>query len=368
MWTITENKNWPQLEAQFNWVRDMVTIPQDVIHHAEGNVAIHTQMVLDALIQHPACQLLAPQEKEVLWAAALLHDVEKRSTTVTEPDGRITAHGHARKGAATARQVLYRDIETPFVIREMICGLVRHHSLPLWLLERRDPLQELVSASMEVNTQWLALLARADVTGRICHDQADLLYRIDCFEEFCKEHNCWGSTRTFASAHARFHYLQHAGAHADYVPFEQPAFQVIMMSGLPGAGKDTFVKKHYPQHPVISLDDIREEMQIDATDKSGNGQAIQAAKEKARGYLRKQQSFVWNATNTTRQMRTQLISLFLTYKAAVKIEYVEVPYKKLLSQNKSRETAVPPAAMEKLVRKLEVPAPWEAQAVNYHTS
>ncbi|UYQ92224.1 AAA family ATPase [Chitinophaga horti] len=150
------------------------------------------------------------------------------------------------------------------------------------------------------------------------------------------------------------------------MPFEQPAVQVILMSGLPGAGKDTFIKKHYPDLPVISLDDIREQLNVQATDKSGNGQAIQAAKEQARVYLRKKQPFVWNATNTTRQMRAQLISLFLTYKAAVKIVYLEVPYRKLLAQNKNREAVVPAPAIEKLVRKLEVPALWEAHEVEYH--
>ncbi len=368
MWTLTNNKEWSQLEAQFDWVRDMQHVPQDAVHHAEGNVAIHTQMVLEALQQQEAWLLLAEEEKEMLWAAALLHDVEKRSTTVTEPDGRITAIGHTRRGAATARQILYRDIETPFAIREMIYGLVRHHSLPLWLLERRDPLKELVSASLEVNTAWLALLARADVIGRFCQDKADLLYRIDCFEEFCKENDCWGTSRNFADNHARFHYLQHDNTDPGYVPFEQPVMEVIVMSGLPGAGKDTFIKRNYPQLPVISLDDLREELDVAPTDKRGNGQIIQAAKEQARVYLRKQQPFVWNATNTTRQMRAQLISLILTYKAAVRIVYLEVPYRKLQAQNKNREAVVPAAALDKLARKLEVPARWEAQEVEYHVA
>jgi hypothetical protein len=46
MWTISKNKTWSQLEADFEWVRVMKEVPQDVKHHAEGNVAVHTQMVL----------------------------------------------------------------------------------------------------------------------------------------------------------------------------------------------------------------------------------------------------------------------------------------------------------------------------------
>ena len=59
------------------------------------------------------------------------------------------------------------------------------------------------------------------------------------------------------------------------------------------------IKKHYPDWPVISLDKMRNERGISPTDKTGNGQVIQEAKEQARVYLRRQESFVWNATNTT---------------------------------------------------------------------
>lgn len=367
MWTISENKEWAALEQRFDWVKIMHEIPQDKIHHAEGNVAVHTQMVLNALTQDAAWQQLPEQDRETLWASALLHDVEKASTTVTEPDGRITSKGHARKGAQTACRILYRDVPTPFNIRQQICGLVRHHSLPLWLLERRDPLKQLVTASLEVNTQWLAMLARADVNGRIAHDVADLLYRVDCFEEFCKENGCWGTTRPFASGEALMQYLEKDDSHVDYVPFEQPQTSVILMSGLPGAGKDTFIKKHYADLPVISLDGIRQLRNTEHGDKTGNGQAIQEAKELAKSYLRKKQPFVWNATNITRQMRSQLISLFRDYKAEVKLIYLEVPYARLCTQNKNREAAIPHAALEKLVNKLEVPARWEAQEVLYIT-
>lgn len=72
------------------------------------------------------------------------------------------------------------------------------------------------------------------------------------------------------------------------------------------------------------------------TDKSANGWVVQTAKEEARTYLRKGQEFVWNATNITRQMRAQLIDLFVDYGAKVKIVYLEQPYHIWRQQNKSR--------------------------------
>lgn len=366
MWQLSENKDWSHLEHTFEWVRVMKEVPQDARHHAEGNVAVHTQMVLAALTQLPGYQALAAQEQELLWASALLHDVEKYSTTVIAPDGSITSAGHARKGEGKARQILYRDVPAPFMIREQIAKLVRYHGLPLWVFEKPDPQKAVITASLEVNTQWLALLARADALGRICSDQADLLYRIDCFEELCRDNQCWGQPRAFATPEARVQYLQKTGSSPDYVPFETPQATVILMSGLPGAGKDTYVHRHYRHLPVISLDGIRQEMKISPTDKSGNGAVIQAAKEQARIYLREKKSFLWNATNITRQMREQVISLFTTYQAAVTIVYVEVPAAKLLQQNKEREAVVPLAAMERLISKLEVPSLTEAHEVIYH--
>jgi putative nucleotidyltransferase with HDIG domain len=122
MWTISENKTWAHLEQCFEWIKVMAQVPQDAHHHAEGNVAIHTQMVLEALEQESAFRQMNTQEQEILRAAALLHDVEKYSTTVTEPDGRITAHGHARKGALKARNILYMVFRYGYLKRKTLCA------------------------------------------------------------------------------------------------------------------------------------------------------------------------------------------------------------------------------------------------------
>jgi predicted kinase len=306
------------------------------------------------------------QEQEILWAAALLHDVEKRSTTVHEPDGSITSRGHSKKGALTARQILYTQVPTPFAIREQIVQLVRYHGQPIWAIERKDPTRVIIETSLQVNTKLLSLLARADALGRICADKAGLLYRIDLFEALCQEQDCWGKAKAFETPHARFHYFYKEDSAPGFVPFDDFGATVVMLSGLPGAGKDTYVQQHYKDWPVINLDQIRRDNKIAPTDKSGNGTVIQLAKEQAREHLRKKRHFVWNATNITRQMRAQLVELFVTYKAYVKMVYVEVPYQQLHVQNKSREAAVPRHAVDKLLTKLEVPSPWEAHEVAYY--
>ncbi|MBT1689924.1 AAA family ATPase [Dawidia soli] len=363
-WTITKNKEWSHLEQTFPWVADMQHVPQDAVHHAEGNVAIHTRMVLQALQAAAQYQALPPQQQQILWAAALLHDVEKRSTTQQE-GSHITAPGHARRGERTARAVLYTQVPAPFAIREQVAALVRYHGLPLWAMEKPDPVKSLLEASLRVQMPLLALLAEADARGRICADQQDLLDRVELFRAFCDEQQCWQTPRRFADGLARFTYFRKENGSPEYIPYDDLKGEVIMLSGLPGMGKDTFLKKHYPGLPVVSLDDIRRRHKLKPEDTSATGWAVQQAKLQAREYLRQGQPFAWNATNITRSLRTQWIDLFVSYKARVRLVYIEVPYNDWLRQNNNREHAVPHAALMHLLQKLEIPAPHEAHEVVY---
>lgn len=364
-WKIHPSYNWQELELSFDWIRDMKGVQQSPIYHGEGDVFVHTQLVLKELFDLSAFQQLDEQAQHILAAAVLLHDVEKRSTTVHEPDGRITSAGHAKKGEFTARNILYREVKTPFAIRETIAKLVRYHGAPLWIFERKNAQQYLHQISLEVNTQWLAILAEADARGRICPDKEELIYRIDLFRELCHEQNCWEKPKVFASDVTRFKYFQQSNISPDYALFDETRFNVFLLSGIPGAGKDTYLQKHLKDYPVVSLDQIRREHKIAPDDKKGNGKVIQLAKEQAKVFMRQQQSFVWNATNTTQQMREQLIDLFTTYGAHVTIVYIETPYQQLIQQNKSREHVVPLPVLHKLIQKLEVPSLTEAHQVIY---
>ena len=135
------------------------------------------------------------------------------------------------------------------------------------------------------------------------------------------------------------------------------------MAGLPLAGKDTYIQENFSHLPVISLDDIREEMGVRPSEPSGPVAAV--ARERAKGFLRTQTPFVWNATNTSKQMRSQLIDLFLTYGVKVKILYIEKPYAVWRKQNREREFMVPEAVLDTMLGELEVPQLGKAHEVVY---
>ncbi|HGM5489711.1 TPA: AAA family ATPase [Serratia fonticola] len=363
MWRLSEDKQWSRLVERFRWVADMHQVPQDPRHHAEGDVAIHTRRVLAALTESVEYRALPEQQQEIVWAAALLHDVEKRSTTRVAEDGSVTSPNHAKRGELTTRAILYRDIVTPFQLREQIAALVRFHGLPLWIMGRPSPERALLLAALRVDTRLLAILARADVMGRDCEDQNGLLESIELFELFCQEQQCWGQVRPFANDNHRYHYLTHPQAGVDFIPYEQFHSQVILLSGLPGMGKDRYIAEHAVGMEVISLDNIRRQHRLSPADKNATGWVVQQAKLQAKTLLRRGEPFVWNATNITRQLRGQLVELFTAYGARVKVVYLEVPYAQWQRQNADREYSVPAEAMARMLSKLEIPQADEAHEV-----
>jgi predicted kinase len=359
--------DWEVIEAQFDWIRAMAGVRQEPEYHAEGDVLVHTRMVTEALIASDEWRALPEQERHTLFAAALMHDRAKPLCTQVEPDGSITSRGHARLGEARAREELARAVDIPLPpplrVRESIARLVRYHGLPLWFLNGPDPQRAVIEAGQSIPADHVALLAEADVRGRICADQAELLDRVALFREFSRENGCLTAPRRFASGHSRFVYFRRSEASPDHEAYDDTRFEVILMSGLPGAGKDTWIQAHLPEWPVVSLDRIRRELDVEPTD--DQAPVIEAATERARAMLRRQQPFIWNATNVTRMIRRRLIDLFASYHARIRIIYVEAPWNAIVSRNRHRERGVPESVLLNLLRKLEVPGLTEAHSVQW---
>lgn len=202
MWTFPHyhpghDPDWSNLTVAYSWLADMTNVPQDPEWHGEGDVLTHTKMVVAALLEQADYQALDEEAQHILFAAALMHDIEKRSTTTRETINgktRITSLRHAKKGEYSARRILYIDIPTPFAVRESIAKLVRWHDLLLWAIDKTHPAHRVIAASLQVNTHWLTLLARADIQGRICQDADTLHTRIGLFAELCRENDCYSRT------------------------------------------------------------------------------------------------------------------------------------------------------------------------------
>ena len=151
----------------------------------------------------------------------------------------------------------------------------------------------------------------------------------------------------------------------EHALFDDTWGEVTLVCGLPGTGKDTWVRQYLPGVPVVSLDDVRCEMGVRSRD--DQGKVVQEAMERARVCLRDRRRFVWNATNLTVRTRSRIVGLCEGYGARVRIVYLEAQWDVTLGRNSARsgDERVPIGVMEHMLSRLEPPLPGEADAVEW---
>lgn len=351
----------------------MAGIPQDPAYHGEGDVLTHTRLVCQALASLEDFRQLEERLRQILFLAALLHDVGKISRTRLE-DGRWTSPHHAAAGAAMARELLWLDCDwcgrpDRQVMRETVCTLIRYHSLPPHAAYEEDGARRLLKAAAngallpDFSIRLLCLLARADVLGRICADQGELLERIELCGALAEEERCLTAPRPFPSRHTAFSYFSGKLGRPDCERYDDTWGEVTLMCGLPGTGKDTWIAKRCPELPVISLDSIRAELGVSPTE--AQKRVIDTARARAADLLREKRPFVWNATNVTADLRRRQTELFTAYHASVRIVYLETPWQEELRRNGNRAAAVPEGAILRMLGRLVPPEAFEAQRVDW---
>jgi len=344
-----------------SWCRAMADCQQDAQWHAEGDVWTHTKLVCHRLEELQEWSALSAKERCVMLFAALLHDSGKPETSQLDPQtNRIHSPKHAIKGERIARDVL-RSLDCDVASREEIARLVRFHGRPAFLLERDDPKHELISLSWLVKHKLLYLLARADTRGRQTPETTRPEENLHLWKMVAEENQCFDQPYAFANDQARFLFYRQALSDLYYVPHEDYRCTVTMMSGLPASGKDTWLSEHCDGLPIISLDDLRSQLGVDATDDQGT--VIQAAKEQCRELLRTKTSFGFCATNLLRSTRKRWIDLFADYNARIEIVYVEPSFPILLQRNAHRDRRVPEAVIHDLASRYEPPTWTEAHGL-----
>jgi len=162
---------FPELQA-------LVGVPQDPIWHPEGDVWVHTLMVVDEaarqrlsghLTDTTASSAEVRAEDEALMFAALCHDLGKAKTTFVE-DGRIRSPGHDVAGEPKVESLLGR-MRAPKDLIQRVKALTRHHLAPALLYGQNSTdraYRRLARrlAHSGVSMQLLGRVARADHFGR----------------------------------------------------------------------------------------------------------------------------------------------------------------------------------------------------------
>lgn len=364
---INKKFDFHSIAEDFLVINELKEIPQNPKYHGEGNVYIHTEKVCGELLNLKEWEELDNKQKVILYLAAFFHDIGKLSCTKVE-DGEIISPKHAVKGAKAFREIVYKEYTQKYFIdfqtREEISALIKYHGLPLLFMEKDDLEYNLIKAGEALNMKLLYLLSKADLLGRECGGKEELLSKIEYFKEYSIEIGCYYSKKVFRNAYSRFKYFNGKNVWYGDEIFDNTTFEVIIMSGLPLAGKDTYIKEKLSHMKVISLDDLREEFNISPREDSSKVAMI--AKERAKEYLRVKEPFVWNATNIIRDTRKKLCDLFSSYGAKVTFIYVEAPYNELIARNKIRNRTVPIKVLNNMIHKLDMLENIEGYEVKYY--
>lgn len=353
---MIEVHDWAQIERTFPYVDAMRNCIQDSVHHAEGDVWTHTRMVMDALAQ---------PEDRILRLTTLYHDVHKPQTRVEEYDPEqsrvVVRHPHhARLGAATAWYDLWlagEDTET----RLAVYWLCMWHQKVFHMWSYADMLRAALSFACVGSWAKLIDFALADNAGRHCANPQQAVDNLSLLSEWLHEHDI--REGYWRHDWDRLFYFEKIGRTPLY-PAQQPqGSRVVILCGLPGVGKDTHCNAALSELPIVSLDAIRGELQIDPAD--NQGRVIQAAFEQARVFLREKKSFVWNAQCINRLSRGKIIQLCRDYDAHVTIHAFDADIKTIIRQNNQRSRQVPLGVIMASARKWEPPSLLEAHQVEW---
>ena len=113
-----------QLTVWFPELQTLIGVPQDPVHHPEGDAWTHTMAVLDAA----AGLREAEEHPRYLLMAALCHDLGKAETTVTI-ENRVRSIGHEEAGVTIAQRLLDR-LGVPREEKKYVQNMVLLHMRP----------------------------------------------------------------------------------------------------------------------------------------------------------------------------------------------------------------------------------------------
>ena len=156
------------IEQIFPEIQNLIDVPQDREWHPEGDVFVHTKLVIDRARE--LVDDLSYPRKVTVMLAALAHDFGKPATTEFI-DGRLRSRGHEEAGVAPAESFLSRiNIHTidGYNVREQVIALVREHLKPGEFYKKRDEVGEgaFRRLARRCEPDLLYRVARADSLGR----------------------------------------------------------------------------------------------------------------------------------------------------------------------------------------------------------
>ena len=143
----------------FSMIKELEEVDQNPKFHPEGNVFIHTMMVID---EGGKVRERSLNKRAFMWAL-LLHDIGKKPTTKIRK-GKLTSYNHDIVGADMVRKFLSHFNEEESFIEE-VRALVRWHMQSLFV-NKNFKFQNIRGMLEEVNINEIVLVSLCDRLGR----------------------------------------------------------------------------------------------------------------------------------------------------------------------------------------------------------
>ncbi|WP_038250796.1 CCA tRNA nucleotidyltransferase [Ghiorsea bivora] len=157
-----QNMGWDKLYPE---LKVMQECPQDNYWHPEGDVWVHTSMVVDEAARLAKERGLQGQDKVVLLFAALCHDLGKPLTTAKLDDGKIVCPNHGAAGVQPSRDFLSR-IGAPKWLKQAVIPLVKEHIVHFTSKLTDESVRCLAHRLQPMHICLWEMLTEADACGR----------------------------------------------------------------------------------------------------------------------------------------------------------------------------------------------------------
>lgn len=254
--------NWDYVNSipEFQKLKECQQTP---IWHSEGNAYIHVANCVDEAykIVTEKFEFYTVAHKRRFIMAVLFHDIGKIVTTEFKK-GDWHSYGHEIEGEKIARRILWDE---DFFSREIVCSLVRWHMERCGIMKCKDVFKKVIQMSYNVDISMLLNVWRCDVYGSKPKDKSSIIENeniIRLVDNIARCNNCYDDAYTlgFINRDDTKYWVFNGGKPWE-TKSEKP--QLIVLIGMAGAGKDTFVNERYrgqENTEILCRDDIRVEL------------------------------------------------------------------------------------------------------------
>lgn len=351
----------------FPLLKEMKNTEQDPVWHPEGNVHIHTDMVIDCIYDIFDSEKLTIDEKYILLMGAIFHDIGKPLTSKWKEvrgENHLTAAGHEIAGSS---YIFYRFNELDIKFKDQILEIVSYHQKPK-LLVIKDIVCEwqYKILTSKISGKLLYLFSLADLRGRTSLDRYEQIFYLEMFKEYCIEHNCYDSTsgleteikNYFKQNHSVFdenslNYLFGKSvcrlfeneSSIDEIAYKYYENKInyatfYLMCGISGSGKTTFIRDLQKKHDdleIIELDKLRSEHKLKSNNRREiDGRVLQDAKLLIKRALADKRNVVLDACNIRKDFRDVFLDLAESYYALTHIVLIDIKMSTAINNDKNR--------------------------------